>query len=470
MSGITEDRECDDERAEKSGRAKSTCKCHPNQIYILILCFLINVQSASCVSSIGIFLVEFMEYFQASKTAVTWIAGTNLGVSFIVGPLLGVFLKRFGSRTVGVASAFVTAGGLVLASFINNITSLYFTFGLMAGVGPPAYYAIANSTIQLYFKKHRALACAFALTAFSIGGFLWPPVTRWLIDSLCWQGTLLIFAGLHLQMIVVFFCVGLVNNEKVRQISKSKLSEDNPEGPSSEKPHRNPAKEYSGEKSSLSRFKCPERWLILSCMYSLGVCFGMILHMSVLVYTPTRGKELGIDKTKSAILVSIVNFAGGFCRIPAGLLGDLRYVNRGFFLATAIAIGGTLSIFSRFLQTFIQLAVFSAIYGCVIAIYLALQTVVLSDISGLEHLPVAMGVLLAGHGASNLLLHPTAGALLDSTGTANTIFIVTGFVGIAGSSLVVIAVIISVRSKKRLAKLQCDTDPRTTEATSLKDG
>ena len=51
----------------------------------------------------------------------------------------------------------------------------------------------------------------------------------------------------------------------------------------------------------------------------------------------------------------------------------------------------------------------SCVCCLVAAVYLALQTVVLSDLAGMSHLPVAMGILLAGHGLSSLLLHPVAG-------------------------------------------------------------
>ena len=54
-------------------------------IIILVMCFWINVQSASSISCLGVLLVEFMEYYRTSKAAITWVAAAHMGGSIVVG-------------------------------------------------------------------------------------------------------------------------------------------------------------------------------------------------------------------------------------------------------------------------------------------------------------------------------------------------------------------------------------------------
>ena len=249
-------------------------------------------------------------------------------------------------------------------------------------MGPCTYYAIANSTVQHYFSRHRSLACAVVLTAFSIGGFAWPPFCRWLIGIFSWQGSLLIIGALHIQLLIPFMVLGVLEKTaghlRTDEISSAKTDAGNNSENGVNKNGVNHIGTQNGalqdmnndikpiQQKRRSFYQCITSWLTLTFVYSLGVCFGMILHAGVLVYTPVRSWQLGISKDKGALLVSIISAAGGFCRIPAGLLGDVKGVNRGLLLAASILVCGLLAFLSQFIRGFIFMGVFSAVYGIII--------------------------------------------------------------------------------------------------------
>ena len=65
--------------------ATINCRQRFYQGIVLITCFLLNIQVSFQMVAIGIFIVEFIEYFPVRKADVTLIGSFNLGVSIVVG-------------------------------------------------------------------------------------------------------------------------------------------------------------------------------------------------------------------------------------------------------------------------------------------------------------------------------------------------------------------------------------------------
>lgn len=56
-----------------------------------------------------------------------------------------------------------------------------------------------SSSLQQYYSKNRILASAIAITGFSVGTFLYPPLTRLICDTHGWRFATLVMAGVVIQ-------------------------------------------------------------------------------------------------------------------------------------------------------------------------------------------------------------------------------------------------------------------------------
>ena len=81
------------------------------------------------------------------------------------------------------------------AGFVFTFDVSGFGFGLM--------YLPAIVMVGFYFEKRRALATGVAVCGSGIGGFIFPPMSRYLVSEYSWQGATLIIAGICLNGVAI---------------------------------------------------------------------------------------------------------------------------------------------------------------------------------------------------------------------------------------------------------------------------
>lgn len=79
---------------------------------------------------------------------------------------------------------------------------LFFTFGIISGLGLGVIYVTAVVSIAFWFESKRTFATGIGASGTGLGTFLYAPFTRWLIDYYGWRGATLILGGTLLN-----FCV-----------------------------------------------------------------------------------------------------------------------------------------------------------------------------------------------------------------------------------------------------------------------
>ncbi|XP_059175113.1 monocarboxylate transporter 12-B-like [Physella acuta] len=163
--------------------------------------FLIHVVADGVVYSFGVFLMEFVDYFQAGRGAASWIGSLQPAVTFTVGPLSSALTNRYGCRPVTIAGAIIAGAGFILSAWAPNLYYLYFTAGIMAGVGFGLIYLPAIVCVAQYFEKRRSFATGLAVCGSGFGTFILAPVTEILVHEYQWSGAMLILGGIILNVI-----------------------------------------------------------------------------------------------------------------------------------------------------------------------------------------------------------------------------------------------------------------------------
>ncbi|XP_041373564.1 uncharacterized protein LOC121386626 [Gigantopelta aegis] len=169
---------------------------------IVFSSFVIHVIADGIVYSFGVFFVEFLDYFGGGKGETAWVGSLVPAVTYTVGPIASALTNRYGCRVISIVGSLVAGVGFMLSLFAPNIYYLYISFGIMAGFGFGLIYLPAIVSVANYFEKRRSFATGLAVCGSGFGTFIFAPLTKWLLDEYGWKGTILIEAGLVLNIIV----------------------------------------------------------------------------------------------------------------------------------------------------------------------------------------------------------------------------------------------------------------------------
>ncbi|KAH0626098.1 hypothetical protein JD844_000848 [Phrynosoma platyrhinos] len=140
------------------------------------------VQSAlvfGVIRSFGVFLVEFMAYFEEPSGTTSWITSVTVATLMFGSPLASGLGKKFGERPLAIIGGFLSGFGFLLASFATSLAQLYVFIGLLT--------AVAN---------------ALVFSGSGIASLVFSPFFQFLVESYGWRGALLIVAGMVFNLVV----------------------------------------------------------------------------------------------------------------------------------------------------------------------------------------------------------------------------------------------------------------------------
>lgn len=169
---------------------------------VVFASFMVNLIADGITFSFGVFYPHFLEYFGEGKGKTAWIAGIFMAMPLLSGPIASFLTDRYGCRRVTVFGSILAAIGFVISAFVDNMETLFLTFGIMAGFGLSLCYVAAVVIVAYYFEKKRSLATGISVCGSGIGTFIFAPLTYCLLDEYGWRGTVLILAGFFLNMAV----------------------------------------------------------------------------------------------------------------------------------------------------------------------------------------------------------------------------------------------------------------------------
>ena len=132
------------------------------------------------------------------------------GIMFFMGPLATALCDNMGCRVVTCVGGLLSFVGLFTTSYVTNFVLLYFTYGLLWGVGTSFCYFASLVILPMHFRKYLSLAYGIAIAGAGLGV---PPMT-WLINQLIgyydWRVTIRILAGITLLMCAASLSYGQI--------------------------------------------------------------------------------------------------------------------------------------------------------------------------------------------------------------------------------------------------------------------
>lgn len=130
----------------------------------------------------------------ASETYSALVAVTF--TTALLAPVVGGIVDRFGARRVILASFVFEV--LIFASFYWQgpaLWTFYARYVLLAVLALGATHVGFARVISMWFNRRRGLALGLALAGIGVGGFIWPIMCQYLIQTYDWRTAYLVLAG-----------------------------------------------------------------------------------------------------------------------------------------------------------------------------------------------------------------------------------------------------------------------------------
>ncbi|XP_014662093.1 PREDICTED: monocarboxylate transporter 12-like [Priapulus caudatus] len=274
----------------------------------------------------------------------------------------------------------------------------------------------------VYFDKKRSLATGLAITSGAVGALIGPLLCVKLIELYTWHGTLIILAGMYLQT-----------------VAASALFRDIPKAAKEELSQRR-----SSNNTSLM-MPIPDMIKFgAHCLSSLAMGFSTLMFVTFCVL---YGMSQGLSLARAAQMMSVINVSSALSAFLVAATGDRPWFPRPlvYGLATlTISIIAFLFLLAGELSVFVVCCVF---YGCSGGIRASMETAMLVDLFGIEHLPTVQPIYSLFFGLGAFTGPLAAGGVLDYTGNLKLVVILCGSTAGLSAALLSGALYIDYRQK-----------------------
>ncbi|XP_072042411.1 monocarboxylate transporter 13-like isoform X3 [Amphiura filiformis] len=162
---------------------------------VILSGFITRVLIVGLYSSLGLFFIEWNEYFSASATKISLVGSVFIGILWSSSLLGSSLSHRLSFRTITIVGGLIAACSFTITSLlVDSLDYIIATF-VVAGVGLGIAYLSAQAVLLFNFDKHLGKATSLANCGSGVGMFIIPLSFRYLLDEFGWRGCLFIAAG-----------------------------------------------------------------------------------------------------------------------------------------------------------------------------------------------------------------------------------------------------------------------------------
>ncbi|XP_071765577.2 monocarboxylate transporter 13 [Centroberyx gerrardi] len=363
--------------------------------------------------SLGIFFVEFVQYFEESAQAISWITSIGVATQQFFSPLGAALCNAYDARAVVMTGGCLAGLGLILASQATCLAHLYLTMGVISGLGWALVFTPTVVSVMANFTRRRSLALGLGFSSIGLSSFVFNPLFQLLVETYAWRGALLILGGLSLNIVP---CGALLRPQR-----RSKV----------------PEKVDSDSGSSCAAIlRRVYSYLELSLLFERPFLTytGAITLFNAGYFVPyfhlvAHSRNVGFSEYQAAFIMSATGATDILGRVVSGWFSDLGHLRLVHLLTLWTSLTGVFIILlplSSMSGSYPIMLVISLLYGFCAGALTSVVFPVVPQIVGLERMMGALGLLQLIESSGGLLGAPLSGFLKDVTGDYIVSFIVAG--------------------------------------------
>ncbi|XP_065348021.1 monocarboxylate transporter 10-like [Cloeon dipterum] len=329
------------------------------------------------------------------------VGSLSLGTTFAFSILAGILNDLFSYRTTTIIGGCFCLVGMFSSSFlIHYVEALYFTYGIMFGIGAALCFNPSLVVLGLHFKKRIGLVCGIVSAGSSIFTFWLPPALGAMIPAIGLEWTLRVVSFLMILILVASLTFNVPDGAKV-------------EG-------------NEGKKFELSKFLNKENWkrkkfvIWTICIpIALFGYFVPFVHMMKFVNVTFPSED-------GKIPLMCIGIASAVSRVAFGFISDYDRINRVMLQQFAIFSIGVLTMLLAAANAWIYIILITLGIGIFDGCYFSMIGPIAFDLCGPKGASQAIG-FVSGLSAFSVTLGPTiAGKLFEMYSSYTVPFLVAG--------------------------------------------
>ncbi|XP_072018799.1 monocarboxylate transporter 12-like [Amphiura filiformis] len=394
---------------------------------------IIQAMTSGEATCMGLFLVEWLEEFDASVSTTSWIVSLVPLLTGFFSPISNALSQKFGHRTVCCIGSLLASLGALLSAFATNLTHLYLSFGVLLGVGCGLIYAPAIMATGIYFRERFTLANAMASAGVCTGTMALPPLFTYLISIYGWRGALIVISAINMHL---FVASCLFRPLKVKPMTKNK---DTPAASNDLELQHVELDETDNQQlrsrtrtiqvcSSVSKATgIPE--LCHTPHYPITVFVAFTIGATMyctLVYITPRVLQYGYTKRDGALLLSLFGIGSLAGRFIHGILIDLKYASTHTVCFISLALDAISLLLSPLTNKLPLLGLFSVVYGISVGVVSPLIYVIAREVAPSHLLAPVIGFTVLLYAGGNAFGAVVGGWLFDISSDYGVLFYASG--------------------------------------------
>lgn len=356
-------------------------------VLVMIGSFFCNGILFGVVNSYSVFYEELYQdltkkHVSNASGKAALVGSLAMGTVFFISPVSGVMTDFMGIRTTTfVGGALMSAGMLLSSFFVERVEVLYFTFGIMYGLGGALAYTPSLTVLGHYFKRYLGVVNGIVTAGSSAFTITMPYLMSFLLKTYGFDWTLRVLAAMSSTvMIFAFFFKPLNLNLDIKKVTLK-------------------------DAFNVSLFK-NRRYIVWAAIISFSL-FGYFIPY---VYMVDFVKTTFGEEADGKLPVLCIGIASGIGRLVFGFVGDVKGVDKIVLQQVAFLAIGVMTISMPFAGNAFALLVAISLClgffdGCFISILgpiafeicgQAAATQAIGFLFGLCAIPLTLGPFLAG--------------------------------------------------------------------------
>ncbi|CAB3226726.1 unnamed protein product [Arctia plantaginis] len=385
---------------------------------VLVGSFMTNGLVFGVINSYSVIFPVVESYVQSqnvtnASSRASLVGSLAMGATFFMSPLSGVLAGILGLRMTAVLGGSIAATGMFLSSFVvDNVSALYFTYGIMYGVGASLAYIPSLAILGHYFKKHLGKVNGVVTIGSSIFTVIMPEIMKYMIGN---YGLDWLFRLLAIFTLGMAFCGLLFKPIPFMTIEK-------------------PIKKR-GFKAFLKKVINVQIWKIRKyAIWALSMPVALFGYFVPYVFIGAFVK-VNFPLSNAILPLQCIAVTSGLGRLIFGCLADKPGIDRIFLQQISFYAIGTLTIILPFMNLFGLVVAISLGMGLFDGAFISLIGPIAFQLCGGAYAAQAIGCML-GLAATPLSVGPPIAAYLFEIHKSYTLpFALAGISPIVGATL-----------------------------------
>uniref|UniRef100_A0A1B6CZ26 Major facilitator superfamily (MFS) profile domain-containing protein n=1 Tax=Clastoptera arizonana TaxID=38151 RepID=A0A1B6CZ26_9HEMI len=273
--------------------------------FVMVSSFLCNGVLFGVVNTYSVIYVELQKNLEdrgvsdaSSKAAL--VGSLTIGTTFFLSPVAGILTDKIGIRLTTFIGGLLAATGMLVSSFVTNkVEYLFFTYGILFGLGASLAYTPSLVILGHYFHRYMGLVNGFVTAGSSVFTMMMP----YLIDFLLKQYGL----NICLRCLALFMCIIMVCAMLFKPIMPATA-----------------AAQKKGFKSLINtKIWKKKKYVIWALVIPISLFGYFVPYVHMVKFT-----QLKFPGEDGKSLVFCIGVASGVGRLIFGRLADNRRINR----------------------------------------------------------------------------------------------------------------------------------------------